>query len=137
MPWWLSYASVAWDAAMITCICVLTGDARTPLVLLFFVLIATAPLRLDLRLVYAATAGAILGYLFQLACYAWYVVGYTKYYATPALRIPRSHEAIVVLALLVTGLLAGQCVRQARRLVMRYPVAIASEATAAGEGAGQ
>lgn len=127
MPWWLSYAAVTFDAAMIAILCMLTGDARTPLVLLFFVLIATAPLRLDLRLIYFATAGAIVGYLAQLACYAWYVVGYTKYYATPELRIPRSHEAIVVLALLVSGLLAGQCVRQARRLAMRYPVAIAQE----------
>jgi peptidoglycan/LPS O-acetylase OafA/YrhL len=40
MPWWLSYTSVAWDAAMITILCTLTADARTPLVLLFFVLIA-------------------------------------------------------------------------------------------------
>jgi hypothetical protein len=132
MPWWLSYATVAWDAAMITILCMLTGDARTPLVLLLFVLIATAPLRLDLRLIYFATAAAIVGYLMQLACYAWYVVGYQKYYATPELRIPRSHEAVVVLALLVTGLLAGQSVRQARRLVMRYPVTIAED-----QGAGQ
>jgi len=137
MPWWLSYASVAWDAAMITILCTLTADARTPLVLLFFVLIATAPLRLDLRLVYLATAGAIIGYLAQLAIYAWYVVGYSKYYATPELRIPRSHEAIVVLAMLVTGLLAGQCVRQARRLAMRYPVTIASEAAAIEQGGRQ
>jgi hypothetical protein len=41
------------------------------------------------------------------------------YYATPTLQIPRSHEIIVLLTMGVTGLLAGQVVRQARRMVER------------------
>jgi len=54
------------------------------------------------------------------------VVGFQKYYATPALRIARSEEAVYVLSMLVTGLLAGQMVRQARRLAAGYPVTVAA-----------
>ena len=114
---------------MVTTLCAIAGGPRTPLVVLFFAVIASAPLRLSLRLVYVTTIGAVLGYLFLLGYYAWYVIGWTKYYSTPDLRIPRSAEAIVVLALLTTGVFAGQVVRQARRMVERYPVSIPSPGT--------
>ena len=126
VPGHLKYVAVAFDAVMITLLCVIAGGPRSPLVLLYFPLIATAPLRLCLRLVYAATAAAMAGYLCVLAYYAWYVVGFRKYYApeSASLRIPRSDEIIFLLALLVCGLLAGQVVRQARRLAAGYPVAV-------------
>ncbi|HEY7090005.1 MAG TPA: hypothetical protein VH518_18045 [Tepidisphaeraceae bacterium] len=123
---WLMYVVVGIDAGMITLLCVIAGGPQSPLVLLFFPLIASAPLRLSLPLVWWATACAILGYLGVLGHYAWYVVGFDRYYSTPELRIPRSSEAIIVLALLVTGLLCGQVVRQARRLVLRYPVTVSA-----------
>jgi hypothetical protein len=122
MPAELKYFTVGFDAVMITLLCILAGGPRTPLVLLYFPLIASAPLRLSLRLVYVTTGCAILGYLIILAHYAWYEIGFKKYYSTPELRIPRSQEAIVVLALAVTGVMAGQVVRQMRRIAARYPV---------------
>src|SRR3954471_2492564 len=103
----------------------IAGGPRSPLVVLYFLVIAMSPLRLSLRLVYATTAGAMLSYLCLLAHYAWYVVGFRKYYATPEMRIPRSEEAVYLIALFVAGLLAGQVVRQARRLAGGYPVAVA------------
>jgi hypothetical protein len=129
VPDWLKYFTVSFDAAMITLICCLARDGRTPLVMLYFLLIATAPLRMSLRVVYAATVSAMGGYLIQVANYAWIVIGYQKYYATPELRIPRSHEVFVVLCLVVAGLLAGQSVRQARRLSDGYPVTVTAEET--------
>ena len=42
---------------------------------------------MSLRLVYVTTAAAMFGYLFLLGFYAWYLVGFHKYYATPELRI--------------------------------------------------
>jgi hypothetical protein len=127
VPPHLKYVAVAWDAVVITLLCAIAGGPRTPLVLLYFPLVATAPLRLSLRLVYVATAAAMLGYLCVLGHYAWYVVGFRKYYATPELRIPRAHEAIMLLSLLVCGLLAGQMVRQARRLATGYPVSVVAD----------
>jgi TRAP-type C4-dicarboxylate transport system permease small subunit len=100
------------------------GDPRSPLVLLFFAAVASAPLRLSLKLVYFATAAAMIGYLLVLGHYAWIQIGFHRYYATPELRIPRRHEIIVLLALLVCGLLAGQAVRQMKRLVLRSVTAV-------------
>jgi hypothetical protein len=115
---WIKYAAVLWDAMMITTLCAVAGGVHTPLLLLYFGLIASAPLRLSLRLVYAATAASMLGYLFLLGYYAWHLVGFHKYYATPELRIPRSEEAIYLLAMLVCGLFAGQVVRKVRRMIV-------------------
>lgn len=112
----LKYVVVTWDAAAITVLCMLAGGPKSPLLLLYFPLVATAPLRASLRLVCFTTACAILGYLCVLGCYVKYVIGIQRYYSTPELRIPRSHEAIVVMALLLSGFLAGQFVRQAKRI---------------------
>ena len=125
VPWWLKYVTSAWDLFLVTLVCMFSGGPRSPLVLLLFLVVAMAPLRLSLRLVYATTAGAILSYLSLLAFYAWFKIGRDKYYSTPELRIPRGEEATYVLALLVAGLLAGQVVRQARRVAAGYPVSVA------------
>jgi len=119
---WMKFAAVLWDAVMITCLCAIAGGARTPLVLLYFPLIVSGTLRMSLRLVYVTTAAAMLGYLFLLGFYAWYLVGFHKYYATPELRIPRSEEAIyllAMLAMLVSGAFAAQSVRKMRRMAHR------------------
>jgi hypothetical protein len=118
MPWWLKYAAVLMDGLMMTLLCAVSGGPKSALVLLYFALIASAPLRLSLCLVWTATAAAMLGYLVVLGHYAWYVVGFDRYYATPELRIDRRAEAITLLALLVCGLFAGQVVRQVKRVVL-------------------
>jgi hypothetical protein len=99
-------------------------------VVLYFLVIAAAPLRLSMGLVYMAALGAIVGYLFLLGHYAYWVVGYERYYAEPALRIPRTHQVIMVLALGAAGIVAGQVVRQMRRVAEGYPVKVKSQAEA-------
>jgi hypothetical protein len=123
----LKYISVIWDLAMVTLLGVVAGGPQTPLMLLYFIVIASAPLRLSLKLVWVATLGAMTGYALVLAYYAWWVIGWDKYYATPELRIPRSVEFIWVLAIGVSGLLAGQVVRQMRRISSGYAVAVGQE----------
>jgi hypothetical protein len=123
----LKYVSVIWDLAMVMLLGIIARDPRTPLMLLFFIVIASAPLRLSLKLVWVATLGAMAGYAIVLAYYAWWVIGWDKYYSTPELRIPRSTEFIWVLAMGVAGLLAGQVVRQMRRVCTGYPVAMGQE----------
>ena len=125
LPPWLKYVACAFDLLMVTLLGMLRADPRTPLVLLYFPVIVSAALRLSLGLIYFATTGAALGYLAVLGYYAWHVVGFDRYYATPSVRIPRGDEAIFLLALIVTGLFAGQVVRQARRLMIPYPATIA------------
>ncbi len=106
VPWWLKYLATAWDATMITVLVVVSGGVDRSLVVLYFLVIAAAPLRLSLLLVWCATAAAVVGYAVLLGHALWYA---------PSQRLPRQHQVIFVIALLVAGLLAGQVVRQARR----------------------
>jgi hypothetical protein len=118
LPGWLPYASVAWDVLMIFLLLSLPGATpESPLVLLFVLVIASASLRLSLPVVYAATLACIGAYVLLLGRYVFLQVGYAKYYAPDSVvRTPRSTQVIVILAMAVAGLLAGQNVRQARRI---------------------
>ncbi|HEX3357838.1 MAG TPA: hypothetical protein VHS31_12780 [Tepidisphaeraceae bacterium] len=118
----MKFVASLFDLLMITILCTIAGGPQTPLVLLFFGVIAAAPLRLSLPVVWTTTFGSMAGYLAVLGWYAWYVIGFKTYYATPSLRIARSQEIITLLCLGVAGLFAGQVVRQARRMIERYPM---------------
>ena len=135
LPAWLKYASCAFDLLMVALLGMLRADPRAPVVLLFFPIIVSAAVRLSLPLVYFATIGSALGYLSALAYYAWHVIGYDRYYSTPELRIPRGDEAMFILALLVTGVFAGQVVRQARRLTRPLAATIATPEELAADAA--
>jgi hypothetical protein len=117
----LAYWATAWDIVLVAVLVMLAGGPKSPLVVLYFLVIAAAPPRLSLPAVYAATLGSVAAYLFLLGHYAFYAVGYDRYYASPELRVPRTQEAVLVLALLGAGVLAGQAVRQARRLARGGP----------------
>lgn len=117
------------DILLIVALGVLAGGPQTPLMALLFVVIASASLRMSLPLVYVATFGAWAGYLMLCAYYAWVKIGFDKYYATPELQVPRTQQIIMLLALGATGLMSGQCVRQARRLVGGPAVTLSESAT--------
>ncbi len=124
VPPGLKYAASFGDLALVTALLVAGGEGpRTPLALLYFVVVAAAPLRLSLRLVTATTTGAMAAAAVALGHYVFFRVGQAAYYAADSpYRVPRAHEVIFLLALGACGLLAGQSVRQARRLVAGYPV---------------
>jgi len=128
MPPALMYVSTAWDLLLISALIVLSPDGpRSPLMLLYFVVVAAAPLRLSLRLVYVTTLGALAAALIVLGQYVFIRVGSVVYYDPERglpYRIPRVTEVIFLLTLGTVGLLAGQMVRQARRLVRGYPVRV-------------
>jgi len=117
LPPWLPYLSIGLDLLMIGLLVAWVGGPKSPLVLLLFVVIASAPPRMSLGAVYATTLGSLGVYLAVLIWYVFFQVGSAVYYADPERRIPRSSQIILVLALLTAGFLAGQTVRQARRLV--------------------
>jgi hypothetical protein len=66
----------------------------------------------------------VAGYLVVLGHYVFFVIGAETYYADPQLPGMRRYEVILVLGMGMMGLLAGQSVRQARRLVRGYAVAV-------------
>ncbi len=109
-PPFLRYAAVAWDALMIGTLLALHDGARSPFVALLFLLVGSAALRLDLRLVWTATAVAILALAF--------VCGHDRWVRRSG--IDRSWQIILALALAAAGAIAGQAVRQARRFARGY-----------------
>jgi hypothetical protein len=140
LPPALPYAAVAWDILLITALLMLTtvpaggdlgdlksADAKSWLAALYLLVIATAPLRLSLPLVYTATLGSMAAYL--------YFLGYVKYWLhlDDTQRLSRPNQVIFLLSLGAAGLLAGQMVRQARRLVHGYPVTVAEPEAATAE----
>jgi hypothetical protein len=124
----IKYVSTLWDVALTTVLVAIAPDGpRSALLALYFLIIASTALRLSLPLVYVATFVAMAGYLLVLGYYVFLVVGQERYYASAELRIPRTQQVIWLLGLWAAGALAGQSVRQARRLVRGYVVAVAEE----------
>jgi len=124
MPWQLKYIATGWDILLVTALLAVSATPTSPLVVLYFLIIGAAPLRLSLGLVYAATLGSMGAYIVFVGYYAFFLIGAERYYNDAALRIPRTHEVILVLALGAAGIIAGQIVRQSRRLIAGYPVTL-------------
>ena len=116
MPPYLKFGSALWDLTACGVVISLGDGPRSGLLVLLPVLVGASAVRLSMGLVWFSSMGAILCYLAVLGRYAWFQVGFEKYYATPGLRIPRTQECIMIIALVVAGLVAGQVVRQAHRL---------------------
>lgn len=110
-PPYLAYLALTGDGLLATTLLLQTGGPGSPLLIVLFLLIATAPLRMRLPAVWAATGLAILSYAILL--------GHAKWVA-PDVRVPRPHQIIMVIALGCAGLLAGQVVRQAVRFARDY-----------------
>jgi hypothetical protein len=118
VPPGLKYVATAWDTILITGVLILGNDPRSMLAVLYFLVVAAAALRLSLPLVYATALGSMAAYLVFL--------GYVKYVLelAPDQRLSRPQQIVFLLALGASGILAGQMVRQARRLVEGYPVKV-------------
>ncbi len=123
IPPGLKYAVTTWDLLLITTLLMIGGDGRTVLAVLYFLVIAAAPLRLSLPLVWVATLGAMAAYAFFLGYLRWQL-------EQPAEQRPsRPQQIVLLLALGAAGILAGQSVRQCRRIVQGYPVVVEEKAT--------
>jgi hypothetical protein len=121
----LKYVATAWDLAMITALLMIRDGPHSPLIFLYFLVIAAAPLRLSLPLVYVATLGAMGAATLMMGHYVFIEVGRENYYDLhKPYGVARTAEVIFLLSLGVAGLFAGQVVRQARRLVEGYPVRV-------------
>jgi hypothetical protein len=122
----LKYFATFWDLALITALLIASpAGPRSPLIFLYFVVLAAAPLRLSVALVQVTTLAVWAAALLALGHYVFVRVGPDAYYAADSrTRIPRTSEVIFLLAVGAAGLFAGQVVRQARRLVHGYPVAV-------------
>lgn len=115
---WLMYVVTAADIILITTLLGQAGDPKSTRAVLFFLIVAAAGLRLSLPLIYAATLGCMLAYGgFAVYCRFWLELSAQQQSA------PASH-IVFLLALGTSGLLAGQWVRQGRRLQQGQTVTV-------------
>src|SRR5262249_18496388 len=120
VPPTLKYFSTGADLFLLTAMLLFTREGpRSPLMLLYFLVITPATLRLSLKLVSAATLGAMAAVICLVGYQYFFVIGPDNYYVSVD-RVPRAVQIIYLLTLGGAGILAGQSVRQARRLVDGY-----------------
>ena len=121
VPAALKYIASGWDIVMVTALLMIGHDPHSLLTVLYVVVIAAAALRLDLTLIYTATLGSMLAFLF--------FHGYIRYWLEFAAshRLSHAQQTLFLLALVVTGLITGQVVRQARRLAQGHAVTVLYE----------
>jgi hypothetical protein len=116
-PRWLPYLSTACDIVMLTSVLCVSSGAKSPLVAGYFLILVLATLRLDLSLVWFTTIGCALGYLVVLGCGKWFpLLGSLS----DDMRVPRYHQLIVLLSLLLAGVMLGQIVRRVRRMAEEF-----------------
>ncbi len=110
VPAALKYVATVWDLVMITAVLIVGRDPASFLTALYVLVVAAAPLRLALPLIYTATFGAMAAFM------AFH--GYIRFWLELSVgeRLPHSQQVIFLLVLGAAGLIAGQVVRQARRL---------------------
>lgn len=116
-PKWLKYISTGCDVVLLTSMLMLADGPRSPLVVVYFLLIGLASLRFSLPLIWFVTAGSVAGYLYLLGFAKWgSVPGWEK----PEQTVPRYYQIIFVLALVLTGVVLGQVIRRVRTMAQEF-----------------
>ena len=119
----LKFLSTAADLVLLTAILVLADGPKSPLVVAYFLLIVLATIRFSLGLIWFASIGSILCYMFLL--------GYAKWFAERDIRVARYQQAIVLAALALTGIVLGQVIRRVRKIAVDYAARVAADNEAA------
>ena len=117
----LKYASTGCDLLLLTALASVDHGAQSaapdgpasPLVLVFFLILALASLRVSLGLVWFTTLGSMVGYLVLvgLADKKWF----DEEHAVPIVT-----QAITMLSLALTGVVLGQVIRRVKGLAEEY-----------------
>jgi len=105
LPWWLSFVTTFLDLAAVTaCVALAGGPLETSLVTAFYLIIAMAGMRFDVRLVWCATLGAMIGYMASVgsADQVWFDANH---------EIPLVQQGVTLVTLAAIGLTVGQIVR--------------------------
>lgn len=113
----LSLLTLLTDLVLTFFLVSVAGGPQSSLLFLFPLIVFSSALRQELSLVRMAVAGSLLSYGLLLVNYVWIQTGSQRYYSDASVRIARSEQMIVAASILVSGLMAGQVVRQ-RRILM-------------------
>ena len=114
LPGWLPFVTTGIDLLAIASLIALAGGPMaTSLTGAFYLVIAMAGLRFDLKLVWGATLGAMLAYMASVG-----VVDDSWFDADHA--VPLVQQGVSLVCLAATGLIVGQVIRLARQLAEQY-----------------
>lgn len=119
-PSYLKYATTLVDLALLTSILMLGTGPKSPMVAGYFVVIGLAAQRFSLPLIWVSTGGAILGYLG--------VCGNARLYQKVDFMVPRYHQLLVIVSLVMVGITLGQVIRRVRRIAEQYHARLAGQA---------
>jgi hypothetical protein len=130
-PAYLKYVSTACDLVLLTALASVPHTPKgsaydgpfSPVVLVYFLILALAALRFSLGLVWLATLGSMIGYLalVGLADKKWFDENHA---------VPPVTTLITVLTIAFTGIVLGQVVRRVRSLAEEYASRLAKASTA-------
>jgi hypothetical protein len=110
-PRGMKFTSTGLDVIFLTFVLAAASGPQSPLVVGYFLLIALAALRFHLPLVWFTTISSMAGYIV--------LSGYAKWYA-PQARVPRYHQLIMLLAMVLLGITVGQVIRRVRGIAVDY-----------------
>ncbi|MEW4451357.1 hypothetical protein AB1L30_01610 [Bremerella sp. JC817] len=114
LPGWLAFLTTAVDLLAVTAVIASTGGPmRSALMGGFFLVIAMAGLRFDLRLVWFATLGSMAGFMAAVGIQdpSWFDADHV---------VPVIYQQGMLVCLAATGLVIGQIVRLSRPLAEEY-----------------
>ncbi len=109
----LKHFSVCADLLLVTATCSAGSGPASPLVFVFFLIIAMAALRFSLSLIWTTTTGAIACYLFLLgqADSSWFDDVHV---------IPVVNQMVIMLCMALTGIVLGQMIRRVRWMANQF-----------------
>jgi len=122
----MKYVVTGCDIAVLTGILMVADGPRSPLVVAYFLVIAVAALRFQLRLVWFATVGSMAGYLVLLGYARWFAGREESLFGPRDLSVPRYQQLVFLLALALAGVVLGQIIRRVRALAEDYAVRLQS-----------
>ena len=126
-PAGLKYVSTASDVALLTMLAAIAEGPRSPLVLVFSLIIALAAMRCSVGLIWFATLSSMAGY--------WSLVGLedarNSRWFDAQHAVPVVEQLLILLTLSLTGIVLGQVVRQAQFTAADYARRLAATERAA------
>lgn len=111
-PDWLKYFTTLGDVVLLSLMLMMADGPRSPLVVGYFLVIALATLRFQVRLIWCTTVASMIGYLWV----ALWAVFRADSNLVPDLSVPRYYQLIMLLALALTGIVLGQVIRRVRAM---------------------
>lgn len=122
----LKYIVTFCDVLLLTGILMVADGPRSPLVVGYFLILALAALRFQLRLIWFATVASAAGYLIVLGYAKWFAIRPESVFGPRELTIPRSSQLIFLLALGLTGIILGQIIRRVKAMAAEFAARLAA-----------